>query len=167
MKFYFIRKNLNYRFEQIVVYTNCSESKSHMWRIRLGIHEGYLQDLSSSPLFRIASEYFGAVVENLPASAGDARDVGSIPGSGRSFRVGNGNPLQHSCLENPRDGGAWWATVHGVSKSQTRLSTDAKIDKTCVLINMVDYTDWFSNVKLVLHSWDKPYLDMMDCNLHI
>ena len=81
------------------------------------------------------------MVQNLPASAGDARDVGSIPGSGRSFRVGNGNPLQHSCLENPRDGGAWWATVHGVSKSQTRLSTDAKIDKTCVLINMVDYTD--------------------------
>ena len=54
----------------------------------------------------------------------------------------------------------------GSQKSQTRLSTHAVIDKTCVLINMVDYTDWFSNVKLVLHSWDKPYLDMMDYNLH-
>ena len=56
---------------------------------------------------------------NLPANAGD---VGSIPGSGRSPGEGNGNPLQYSCLENPMDGGAWWAAVHGVAKSQTRLS---------------------------------------------
>ena len=89
MKFYFIRKNLNYRFKQIVVYTNCSKSQSHMWRIRLGIHEGYIQDLSSWPLFCIASEYFGAVVENLPANAGDARDRGSVRGSGRPLAVGN------------------------------------------------------------------------------
>ena len=47
---------------------------------------------------------------------------GSIPGSGRSPGEGNGNPLQYSCLENPMDGAAWWATVHGVAKSQTRLS---------------------------------------------
>ena len=45
-----------------------------------------------------------------------------IPGSGRSPEEGNGNPLQHSCLENPMDRGVWWATVHGVTKSQTRLS---------------------------------------------
>ena len=56
------------------------------------------------------------------ASAYNARDLGSIPGLGRSPREGNGNPLPYSCLENPMDGGAWWATVHGVSKSQTRLS---------------------------------------------
>ena len=49
-------------------------------------------------------------------------DMGSIPGSGRCPGEGNGNPLQHSGLENPMDGGAWWATVHGVAKSQTRLS---------------------------------------------
>ena len=49
-------------------------------------------------------------------------DLGSIPGSGRSPGEGNGNPLQYSCLENPIDGRAWWATVHGVSKSRTRLS---------------------------------------------
>ena len=48
--------------------------------------------------------------------------VGSIPGSGRSSGEGNGNPLQDSCLENPMDGGAWWAIVHGVAKSRTRLS---------------------------------------------
>ena len=49
-------------------------------------------------------------------------DLGSIPGSGRSPGERNGNPLQYSCLENPMDGGAWWAIVHGVAKSQTRLS---------------------------------------------
>ena len=53
------------------------------------------------------------MVKNLPAYAGD---LGSIPGSGRSPREGNGNPLQYSCLENPMDRGAWWATVHGVAE---------------------------------------------------
>ena len=55
----------------------------------------------------------------VKASACNAGDQGSIPGSGRSPGEGNGNPLQHSCLENPMEGGAWWATVHGVAKSQT------------------------------------------------
>ena len=55
----------------------------------------------------------GSVVKNPPANAGDTGDMGSIPGSGRSPGVGNGNPLQYSCLENPKDGGALWATVHG------------------------------------------------------
>ena len=59
------------------------------------------------------------VVKNLPANAGDARDMSSIPGSGRFSGVGNGNPLQYSCLENPIDKGDWWATVHGAVKSQT------------------------------------------------
>ena len=61
------------------------------------------------------------VVKNPSASAGDIRDMGSIPGSGRSPGEGHGNPLQYSCLENPMDRGAWWATVHGVTKSWTRL----------------------------------------------
>ena len=59
----------------------------------------------------------GSVVKNLPANAGDARDMGSIPGSGRSSGGGNGTPLQYSCLGNPMDKGAWWALVHGVAKS--------------------------------------------------
>ena len=60
------------------------------------------------------------MVKNPPVGAGDARDPGSIPGLGRSRGVGNGNPLQYSCLENTMDGGgAWWATVHGVPKNQT------------------------------------------------
>ena len=53
------------------------------------------------------------------ASAYNARDPGSIPGSGRSPGERNGNPLQYSCLENPMDRGAWWATVHVVTKHQT------------------------------------------------
>ena len=58
----------------------------------------------------------------VKASACDVGDLGLIPGSGRSPGEGNGNPLQYSCLENPMDRGAWQATVHGVAKSQTRMS---------------------------------------------
>ena len=58
------------------------------------------------------------VVKNLPANAEDARDVGSISGLERSPGEGNGNLLQYSCLENPTDRGAWWATVHQITKSQ-------------------------------------------------
>ena len=58
----------------------------------------------------------------VKASAHNAGDLGLIPGSGRSPGEGNGNPLQYSCLENPMDRGAWWAAVHGVAKSRTRLS---------------------------------------------
>ena len=61
----------------------------------------------------------GSVVKTPPANAGDARDVGSIPGLGRSLGGGNGYPLQYFCLDNPMDRGAWWATVHRVAKSQT------------------------------------------------
>ena len=61
------------------------------------------------------------MVKNLPASAGDIRDVGSVPELGRSPGEGNVNLLQSSCLENHMDRGAWWATVHGVAKSQTQL----------------------------------------------
>ena len=59
------------------------------------------------------------MVKTLPARTGGAGDMGSIPGSGRSPGVGDGYPLQYSCLENPMDSGASGATVHGVAKSQT------------------------------------------------
>ena len=62
------------------------------------------------------------VAQRLKASASNTGDLGSIPGLGRSPGEGNGNPLRYSCLENLMDGGAWWATVHGVAKSWTRLS---------------------------------------------
>ena len=70
------------------------------------------------------------MVENPSANAGDTEDAGLIPGSGRSPGVGNGNPLQYSCLKNSMDRGAWWATVQGVAKSRTRLS-----DLTYLLTN--------------------------------
>ena len=61
------------------------------------------------------------VVKNLPANAGDIQDMSLIPGLGRSPSGGHANPLQYSCLENPMDRRAWWAIVHGVTKSWTRL----------------------------------------------
>ena len=61
----------------------------------------------------------GTVVQNLPANAGDTADRGSISGLERSPGEEDGNPLQYSCLENPMEGGAWQATVHGVAESDT------------------------------------------------
>ena len=60
--------------------------------------------------------------KNLLVNSGD---MGSIPGLGKSPGKGNGNPFQHTCLENPMDRGAWWATIHGVTMSWTQLSTQA------------------------------------------
>ena len=65
-------------------------------------------------------------IKNPSANAGDITDKGLISGSGRSPREGHGNPLQYSCLENPKDRGTWWATVHTVTKiqaQQKRLTT--------------------------------------------
>ena len=85
-----------------------------------------------------SNEYMAALmVKTPPAHAGHARDVGSIPGSGRSPGVGNGN-LLHSCLENSMDRGAWQATVPGATKCQIQLRTDhsspnhLSAKKTCI-----------------------------------
>ena len=75
-----------------------------------------------SLLFNMLSRLGFPGGSEVKASACNAGDLGSIPGSGRSPGEGNGNPLQYSCLENPMDRGVWWATVHGVAKSRTRLS---------------------------------------------
>ena len=77
----------------------------------------------SGPVRWLRPSQADLVVKNLPANAGESRDTGSIPESGRSLGVGNGNPLQYSCLENSMDRGAWRATVHGVTESQTQLSS--------------------------------------------
>ena len=73
------------------------------------------------------------MVKHPPANGGD---VGSSLVSGRSHLVGNGNPLQYSCLEIPKDRGAWWAAVHGVAQSRTRLkrlsSSSSIIEKLCI-----------------------------------
>ena len=68
---------------------------------------------------RLRVQYINRVIKNPPASAGDTRDSGSIPGLGGSSGEGNGNLLQYSCLENSMDRGALWATVSGVTKSWT------------------------------------------------
>ena len=70
--------------------------------------------------------------KNLPANAGDIKDVGSVPGTGRSPGGGHSNPLQYSCLGNPMDRGAWWAPVHRVAKSQTQLEQLS----TCALLTL-------------------------------
>ena len=82
---------------------------------------GITECKSSFLLYNWASQVV-LVVKNLPAKAGDVRDKGLIPGSGRFPGEGNGNPFQYSCLENSVDGGAWWVIVHGVAKSWTQLS---------------------------------------------
>ena len=70
-------------------------------------------------IWGIRASQVAQVVKNPLVNAEVARDVGWIPGLGISSIGGNGNPLQYSCLENPIDGGAWYATVHVVAKSQT------------------------------------------------
>ena len=72
----------------------------------------------------IRASQVALVVKNLPANAGDLRDLGSIPGLGKSPGGGLGIPLKYSCQENPMDRGSWWVTVHGVAKSRTRLSNE-------------------------------------------
>ena len=86
----------------------------------------------------------GAVVKNPPASAGGARDMGSIPGSGRSPGEGNGNPLQYSSLGNPMNRGAQWATVHGVAKSQTQLINQTHTHTHTIILSHVSM---FSSVQ--------------------
>ena len=83
-------------------------------------NHGHGFESSSSALFLSGQSCPGG--SEVKASACHEGDLGSLPGSGRSPGEGNGNPFQYSCLENPMDGGAWWATVHGVTKSRTRLS---------------------------------------------
>ena len=94
---------------------------------------------------------YGFAVKNLPANAGDVRDMGWIPGLGRSPGGGHGNPLQYSCLKNPVDRGAWQATVDGVTKSQTQLSdwTAATTPPLC----MSSVSETQVNVSLFYFSW--------------
>ena len=87
--------------------------------------------------------HFPLVVRtSLLINAGDTRDPGSIPGSGRSPGGGNGNPLQYSCLKNPMDRGAWRATVHSVTKSQTWQSSWAHTQHTGPCLSLVSTTLW-------------------------
>ena len=84
------------------------------------------------------------MAQTVKHHARHAGDPGSIPGWGRSPGEGNGNPLQYSCLENSMDGGAWWATVHGVAKSQTQLN-----DFTFTFIYIYIYAHLYNNIRVM------------------
>jgi len=86
--------------------------------------QGFTRNLpqSSSPNYWLQMFPSGSVIKTLPANVRDAGDQGLTPGSGRSTRAGNDNPLQYSCLENPMDKGAWQATAPASQKRRTQLS---------------------------------------------
>ena len=80
------------------------------------------------------------MVKNPPASAGDVRESGSIPGSGRSSGGGHGNPLQYTCLENPMNRGAWWATFHRDAKKldTTEATWQDRLDMLFDQLHFID-----------------------------
>ena len=99
-----------------------------------------LSDFTHTHVLLSRASQVALVVENLPASAGDLRDMGLIPGSGRFPGGGHGNPLQYSRLENSMDRGTRWATVHRVSKSQTQLKQLNM--HTCILLSNAVLRSW-------------------------
>ena len=92
----------------------------------------------------------GAVVKNLPASTGNTWEVGSTLGLERCSGVGNGKPVQYSCLENPMHRWAWWVIVHGVSKSRTRLSTHTHTHMKILKIRMLVSSPSLPGTELVV-----------------
>ena len=102
-----------YAGQEAIVRTG--HGKTDRFQIGKGVHQGCIL----SPCLFNLGFLVAQRLKHLPASACNAGDLGSIPGSGRSPGEENGNPFQYSCLENPMDRGAWWAAVHGVPKSWT------------------------------------------------
>ena len=98
------------------------------------------------------------VVKNLPANAGDAKDMGSIPGLGRSPGEGNGNPFQYSHLENPMDRGTQWAPVHGIESDTTELTEQARL--SVILVTFI-YSRASSN-----DAYDVYPMSSLECILH-
>ena len=106
----------------------------------------------------------GSTGKESACNAGDIGDRGSIPRSGKYPRGGNGNPLQCSCLENPRDGGAWWAAVHGVAQSRTRLkrlssSSSSNEALTYELFHLSKLLHMLNNCRMV----DLEFFDNFSC----
>ena len=97
------------------------------------------------------------VVKNPPVDAGDIRDAGSTPLWGRSPGGGHDNPLQYSCLENPMERGAWWATVHGVAKSRTRL----KWLSMCVFLHVYVVANAFVLTNESSHFYKIPFINSL------
>ena len=125
----------------------------------MGVPVCWFYQIQSSLIVRLINEWGSpgvSVVKNLPTNAGDSGEASSIPGLGRSPGGGNGNPLQYSCLENPRDRGAWWATVHGVRKSQKWLSMHAESEQVRFWVGLLGTT--LLRRHLVAGFWDNKYL---------
>ena len=117
--------------------------------------------LNCIPTPFIISTYFiynigaSSVIQNPPANTGDVRDTGLISGLRRSPGVGNGNPFQDSCLENPMDRGTLRVTVHGAAKSQTQLSEHTHIAQWCIVKDhlVILLLTIFNILPEILHSW--------------
>ena len=118
-------------------------------KVNDGRHSGCLRD-KKRPAVQNWGFPGGSVVKkkkkSLPVNARDAGGTGSVPGSRRSPGGGHGSPLQYTCLENPKDRGAWWATVYKVAKSQTWLSN---------WINTVQSYNWASQKEEELSRWER------------
>ena len=107
-------------------------------------------------------------VKNPPSNAGDIRDLGSVPALGRFPRGGNGNPFQYSCLKNPMNRGAWWATVHLVAKSQIRLKRHSAHADSVLKISDVTLLTKVHMVKamvfpVVMYRWKKWTIKKVKC----
>ena len=111
---------LIFRIKLIKINIENLKSAEFLTKLTDGKDTPWTVDVSSFLLLKHAPQV-ALVVNNPPANVGDIRDLGLIPGLGRSPEGGRGNPLQYSCLENSMDRGAWRATLHGVAKSWTRL----------------------------------------------
>ena len=110
-----------------------------IWQLEIGFAEIVHFEL----VMEIMGFLGGSGGKNLPANAGDAGDLGLIPGLGRFPGGRNGSPLQYSCLGNPMDRGAWWAIVHGVTKNWTWLSMHACIHAWKSWLETITSTVWF------------------------
>ena len=109
--------------------------KSH-WYPSHTLNPGNLWYASWCYIFAFLNYYINGTTSEVKASACNAGGLGSIPGSGRSPGEGNDNPLQYSCLENPMDGGAWWARVYGFAKSRTQLSAFTSLHPVYYLLRL-------------------------------
>ena len=98
-------------------------------------------------LYSLPSGKHFLVIKNLPANAGNIRDAGLIIGLGKSLGVGNGNPLQYSCLENPMDREAWWATVicHTIIQKDTHDGSDLACMHTFLLAICISSLGYLSH----------------------
>ena len=119
----FFRLFIPERYLYIYVFSNFTETtdtKKYKFKVYCMLFDTFI-NCNINYIYKFINYSVALAVKKLPANSGDLRDIGLIPGSGRSPGEGHGNPLQYSCRQNSMDRGAWRATVLSVAKSQTRL----------------------------------------------